>query len=972
VEIDDETYLASVLNSLHTAGTLSENTLPRSVQTRFATTALGDSARAKNFDATAVGAAAFAGGRDSTAVGQYAGAFGTRGAAVGANVRSYGERAVVVGGFSHAHGRRATVVGTDGLGYGDRTTVAGSLAVAVGARSSAFGHNARVARLAAGQTLEDVIPETGGYGGLVECAHEPDYTGDREGFVADCDQYFTAGERADARLSADTEAGATFRAGIRTRLAARLDALGVERATAIGDSAQATRDYATAVGYNARAGADRSVAFGANAAATATYSIAIGAQAQSTANNGIALGYNARVTGAGGIAIGAGVQAAANQVVIGGGAHTYTLPGLAATQTTDTEVVTVDENGQLAADGGALHRRVDALETTVGAAGDTASDTGSVFARVKAAQADADTAQAEVDTLETTVGAAADAASDTGSVFARVKAAQADADTAQTAADAAQGEVDTLETTVGAATDAASDTGSVFARVKAAQADADTAQTAADAAQADVDALETTVGTDADTASATGTLFARVKAAQGAGAGGGTTQADPALAGRVGTLETAVGAAADTASATGTVFARVKNAQAEVDALETTVGAAADAASETGSVFARVKNAQADADAAQAAAGSAGDTASTTGSAHARITELRVAWQAAASDSTSAAAAAVTTANQAIEAAGEASNTRAQTIAEQAASQAENPDSAVNPNEQRFESVTIRVGSADERVVLKLKGGATEQIATLVALLRQPAKLNQRVVDGDGNPIGTTGTEFAEMDANNPDPTAGPYDLRTGYLFEALYGNPRDGNVNVATTDSYRPNENSIFGRHQHGILRSAQDVEMMNGRGPLGQGLTQQQRRDLEATTAGYRDAPNIGSGGDAPATANNRRVVVQDVNQDGTIQLRTVESTQLTGTDQRVDALSTRVEQTAASSAALSALPNTVPGNRRFFLGLGMGNYRSESALAVGMSARMQLQSGKADFFANAGAASTFSKDSDTSSRIGIGWAW
>jgi len=276
-------------------------------------------------------------------------------------------------------------------------------------------------------------------------------------------------------------------------------------------------------------------------------------------------------------------------------------------------------------------------------------------------------------------------------------------------------------------------------------------------------------------------------------------------------------------------------------------------------------------------------------------------------------------------------------------------------------------------VVLKLKGGATEQIATLVALLRQPAKLNQRVVDGDGNPIGTTGAEFARMDANNPDPTAGPYDLRTGYLFEALYGNPRDGNVNVDSTDSYRPNENSIFGRHQHGILRSAQDVEMMNGRG-LGAGITQQERDNLRVTTAGYRDAPNIGSGGDAPATADDRRVVVQDVNQDGTVRLSTVSMNGglIGGRDPRVDALSTRVEQTAASSAALSALPNTVPGNRRFFLGLGMGNYRSESALAVGMSARMQLQSGKADFFANAGAASTFSKDSDTSSRIGIGWAW
>ncbi len=868
--------------------------------------------------------------------------------------------------------------------------------------------------------------------------------------------------------------------------------------------------------------------------------LAIGTESRADGVNSIALGKGAHAAGNNAIAIGAGVRAAANQVVIGNNAHTYILPGLAATQTTRPEVVTVDENGELVADGGALHQRVetlestiagdgtgtvdevartaaataqaevDALETSVGTADDAASETGSVFARSKAAQADADTAQtaadtaqgevdvletrvgtaeSDIDALETSVGAASDTASDTGSAFARAKAAQADADTAQgevdalettvsghagrisalenappgegtdsTAraaaaaaqadADTAQGEVDALETrvgtaesdidaletSVGAASDVASETGSAFARAKAAQADADTAQGEVDAletrvgtAENNIDALETSVGAAGDAASETGSAFARAKAAQAdadaaqtaadttqsevdalettvsghtgrisalenAPPGEGTDSTARAAAavaqGEVDALETQVGTADDAANEDGSAFARVKAAQAdadaaqaaadtaqgEVDALETSVGTSSDAASETGSVYARTAQAQADATAARTAAGNVGDTASATGSAHARITDLRAAWTAAADDPATAAAAAVSTANQAITAAGEIENDDYETVAMQAVQQVENPDDDVAPADQRFESVTISVGAGSQRVVLKLKGGATEQIATLVALLsRQPAP-GDPVTGANGNPVGTTYTEFSQLDheTNGATPT-----MRLAYLFESLYGNPRNGIIDTPEADSYRPDEDSIFGRHQRGILRSAQDVALLGDGFTNSAGtrvtITNEQKEDLTRTTQGYRRAPDIHPTNDltAPRTNEDRRVVVQDTNKDGTIILRTIENTALSGRDPRVDVLSKELKQSAASSAALTALPNTVPGDGNFYLGLGLGNYRSESAIAIGVSGRMELQSGRS-FFANAGVSSALSNDSSASSRVGVGWSW
>ncbi len=149
---------------------------------------------------------------------------------------------------------------------------------------------------------------------------------------------------------------------------------------------------------------------------------------------------------------------------------------------------------------------------------------------------------------------------------------------------------------------------------------------------------------------------------------------------------------------------------------------------------------------------------------------------------------------------------------------------------------------------------------------------------------------------------------------------------------------------------------------------------RDLGTRTdaSDYEKAPAIGSGPEAPETAEQRRVVVQDTNRDGSVRLRTLDFGDLTGMDrrlagveQRMTSLSDRLNKATAMSAALSALPNVVPGDNRFFLGVGAGHYSSEQALAIGMSARVGRH-----VFVNAGAA--LASGDDASVRGGVGVVW
>ena len=196
----------------------------------------------------------------------------------------------------------------------------------------------------------------------------------------------------------------------------------------------------------------------------------------------------------------------------------YTFPGLPTTPDTHQSgavgLVTVDSEGNLDTDDGALQTTVDALSTSVGASGNPASETGSVYARVAHVKEVADTAatdvgavQSEVTTLSDSVGTNSDTASDTGSAFARIARVKEVADTTaatvqRVLADAAtenvlSATVGTLSDSVGASDDAADEAGSVYARVAQVQEAIDDAAAIAAAGQAQAFRIivETAVGT---------------------------------------------------------------------------------------------------------------------------------------------------------------------------------------------------------------------------------------------------------------------------------------------------------------------------------------------------------------------------------------------------------------------------------------------------------------------------------------------
>ena len=77
-------------------------------------------------------------------------------------------------------------------------------------------------------------------------------------------------------------------------------------------------------------------------------------------------------------------------------------------------------------------------------------------------------------------------------------------------------------------------------------------------------------------------------------------------------------------------------------------------------------------------------------------------------------------------------------------------------------------------------------------------------------------------------------------------------------------------------------------------------------------------------------------------------------------------RVSKIAAMGAALSAVPNVVPGGSDFFIGVGVGTYGGKTGIAVGMSGRLGENK---NVVVNAGAASS---SGETSARVGVGFCF
>ena len=417
---DGGVYNVVELEAHHNADLLADDNLPPALAVGFGTVAVGDYAKAVSRSATAVGTAARAAGNGSTALGS-ANANGGHSTALGATANAYSERSTAVGKFSLAYGRHATSLGTGASSYGTRATAVGPSAAALGERTTALGSNA----IAANRDAHEGRPWK--LGELIDCARRTELR--ISSFVRECEQFLVAPEKTDVRLAQDNAAGEAFRETIQERLQGVLQGFSTSDATAVGSSARALSQFATAVGDASKA--------------TAEYSTALGSSAHAGGDRSTALGSSARATGDNAIAIGSEVTAGANEVVIGSTDHAYKLPGLAASQTGNPEVLTVDATGQLMPDGGELHRRVTGLESRptgsevvdtaladLGTPTDTADQDGSAFGRIASVRQD-------LGTVSDALGTATDVAADDGSAFARIAKVGEDLGTAKAALETA-------------------------------------------------------------------------------------------------------------------------------------------------------------------------------------------------------------------------------------------------------------------------------------------------------------------------------------------------------------------------------------------------------------------------------------------------------------------------------------------------------------------------------------------------------
>ena len=152
-------------------------------------------------------------------------------------------------------------------------------------------------------------------------------------------------------------------------------------ALAVGDNATASADAATAIGLNAQATGVNAIAIGTGAVATGSIAVGSGALASNggaafgdfstaTGSNSTAVGPHATATHANSAAFGTGATTtAAGEMVfgrsgeVGAGGNTYTMGGVTsddskARQSGPLQLVTTDQFGHLASDGGAVFEAI--------------------------------------------------------------------------------------------------------------------------------------------------------------------------------------------------------------------------------------------------------------------------------------------------------------------------------------------------------------------------------------------------------------------------------------------------------------------------------------------------------------------------------------------------------------------------------------------------------------------------------------
>ena len=960
-EINGRRYVVSVLEAVNRATPLTDSNLPSPMDVLYGNTAVGDSAQATGDGATAVGNSAEASGDLSTAMGQFSSAAG-RATAVGWGARAYGDRSTALGKQAHASGSRATSAGSLSVADGWGAVSIGGVATALGDRNVAVGRNATTAALSRWQNIWDIVPPGRSFNELVECARDPDMWKRAGQFIDQCGDFMTAAERSSTMLARQDAQGETFRGSIRTRLTQRLSELSVQRSTAVGqyahaladrttalgDSARATAYSATAVGQYAQAFGNRSVALGSAATASGAGSIALGRATIATAAESTAIGRNSGATGEHTLAIGQSASAGAwrtvgrydsvedyladdNRLTFGRrytviGEKVYSIPALEAVPSlTDaslppaladvSEIIAprryyVRIGDYLADD----FTRTNYRQVLIGGNAYNVADLEAVV--------DDPNRNLQGSTLPTPLKGAS------GAVAVGVGAHA------------------TAENAIAFGLDAhATGTRSIAIGADAAATAADEVVIGTPAHYYRLPGLA--VPQDATPTPGLVTVDGSGRLARSgpleAGLGSDTTASI-----RLSALETGLGTTSDAANDVGSAYARLaalkqgqESAVTRVDMLETSVGAPADTASGTGSVHARIK------DLRQRQASTGG-----------RLNVINDLIAEATSDDRAIVNALDRTRELDVREDGDGDG---QPDGNDGAAVKEIYDAPAS----RVTTTRIKLGSGDEQVVLTLTGRTNEQIVTLLALLTSRAAPNEVLRREDGTPIGSTTKEFQALDdpgnkggKDEPTPVPVGSENRLGYLFEALYGDPSDGIVNNPATDSKNPGPKSAFGRI-----------------GSLEEG---------KLPTA-LQKAAGVGTGADAPATEENRRVVVQDTNANGSVRLRTLDLDpssldrrvaaldQRVGTlgeyfDRRVGALSQRLDRATAMSSALTSLPNVVPNGGRFYLGAGVGHYRGEQPLAVGMSARLGSER---NVFLNAGFAAP-AGGGPISARAGMGVVW
>ncbi|MCY4042706.1 MAG: YadA-like family protein, partial [Candidatus Dadabacteria bacterium] len=168
----------------------------------------------------------------------------------------------------------------------------------------------------------------------------------------------------------------------------------------------------------------------------------------------------------------------------------------------------------------------------------------------------------------------------------------------------------------------------------------------------------------------------------------------------------------------------------------------------------------------------------------------------------------------------------------------------------------------------------------------------------------------------------------------ALYGDPT-GSIENPGGNAIAPAAESVVGRVQRGTLRSAADNAA--GRDTNG---------DIEGN-GGYRRAPVTGAGSHAPNSAADRRIVVQDTNQDGSVILGTLPfdaldaGRRVSELENDISGLRKRVDQqnkdlSAGVAMAMAMQAQSVPG-KRINMSFGAASYNEEFATALTLGWRL-----------------------------------